>query len=147
MSITDADRGSATPLLPTSSAARVPSRWRRASLAARATGLVLAYVAVTGGLLTGLLVQLRSEAIVATTRELSAFAQLTAGHTFEVAVVLEEALKFTEVTLSVSAESGVADEDSIRPLLRDVVANTRGLKDIVVLDARGRVVYQATGRA
>ena len=147
MSIIDADQGSATPRLPALSAARVPSRQRRTSLAARATGLILAYVAVTGGLLTGLLVQLRSEAIIATTRELSAFAQLTAGHTFEVAVDLEEALKLTEATLSVAADSGVADEDSIRVLLHDVVANARGLKDLLVLDARGRVVYQATGRA
>jgi signal transduction histidine kinase/CheY-like chemotaxis protein len=108
---------------------------------------VLAYIAVTGGLLGGLLMQLRSEAIVATTRELGAFAQLTAGHTFEVAVALEESLKFTEATLDVSTDSGVADEDSIRVLLHDVVANSRGLKDIVVLDERGHVVYQATGRA
>ncbi len=113
----------------------------------RAVWLAVAYVIVTGGLLAALLMQLRSEAIVASKRELSAFAQLTAGHTFEVAAGLEEALKFTEATLSVAAGSGAADEESIAAMLRDVASNARGLKDILVLDAQGKVVHQAAGRA
>ena len=113
----------------------------------RAVWLAGASVIVTGGLLAALLMQLRSEAIVASKRELSAFAQLTAGHTFEVAAGLEEALKFTEATLSVADGSGAADEDSIAAMLRDVASNARGLKDILVLDAQGKVVHQATGRA
>jgi hypothetical protein len=117
------------------------------NIAQRAVWLAVAYVIVTGGLLAALLMQLRSEAIVASKRELSAFAQLTAGHTFEVAAGLEEALKFTEVTLSVATGSNAADEDSIRATLRDVASKARGLKDILVLDAEGKVVYQAAGRA
>jgi signal transduction histidine kinase/ActR/RegA family two-component response regulator len=146
MAVTDLDKGS-PPVSPPATVS-VPARPRRrvASIARRAIWLALAYVVATGGLLGGVLMQLRSEAIVAATRELGAFAQLTAGHTFEVAVALEEALKFTAATLAVAADSGAADEDSMRILLRDVVANARGLKDLVVLDARGRVVYQATGR-
>ena len=116
------------------------------SIARRAVWLALAYVVVTAGLLAALLIQLRSEAVVAAKRELSAFAQLTAGHTFEVALGIEEALKLTEITLSVTAGTGAADEDSIRAMLRDVATNSRALKDILVLDARGRVVYQANGK-
>jgi PAS domain S-box-containing protein len=55
-------------------------------------------------------------------------------------------LKFTEVTLSVATDSGTIDEDSIRSMLQEVASHARGLKDIVVLDAQGKVVYQATGR-
>jgi PAS domain S-box-containing protein len=107
----------------------------------------LAYVIVTGGLLVALLMQLRSESIVASKRELGAFAQLVAGHTFEVAAGLDEALKFTEATLSVTAGSAAADEDSISAMLRDVAANARGLKDILVLNEQGKVVFQAAGRS
>jgi signal transduction histidine kinase/ActR/RegA family two-component response regulator len=108
---------------------------------------VVAYVLITGGLLGLLLMQLRSEAETASRRELAAFAQLVAGHTFEVALGLEDALKLTEMTLSVAGGSGAADEDSIRTMLRDVAGNARALKDILVLDERGRVVHQASGRA
>jgi PAS domain S-box-containing protein len=120
---------------------------RRLSIARRAMLVVVAYVIVTGGLLAMLLVQLRAEAIAASKRELGAFAQLVAGHTFEVALGLEDALKLTDVTLSVASGSGMADAESIRTMLRDVAANARGLKDIVVLDARGHVVHQASGKA
>jgi PAS domain S-box-containing protein len=147
MAVTDLDQGSPPVSLPATVPANIPSRRGVASIASRAIWLAVAYVVVTGGLLVALLMQLRSETIVASKRELSAFAQLTAGHTFEVAAGLEEALKFTEVTLSVSADSSAADADSIGTMLRDVASNARGLKDILVLDAQGKVVYQATGRA
>ena len=117
------------------------------SIARRAALVVVAYMLVTGGLLGLLLMQLRSEAETTSRRELGAFAQLVAGHTFEVALGLEDALKLTEVTLSVAGSSGAADEDSIRAMLRDVTGNARALKDILVLDAQGRVIHQASGRA
>ena len=113
----------------------------------RAVWLALAYVILTGGLLSALLLRQRAEDISASKRELSAFAQLTAGHTFEVALGIEESLKLAEMTLSVAADVGAASEESIRAMLRDVAAGARGLKDIFVLDARGRVVYQASGGA
>src|SRR5471030_2015688 len=115
------------------------------NLARRAVLLAVAYVVVTAGLLAALLLQVRNETIAAGKRELAAFAQLTAGHTFEVAISIEEALKFSEETLSVATESGVVDQESIRAMLREVAANARGLKDILVLDANGKVVYQGTG--
>jgi signal transduction histidine kinase/ActR/RegA family two-component response regulator len=117
------------------------------SIARRAALVVVAYVLLTGGLLALLLMQLRSEAETASRRELGAFAQLVAGHTFEVALGLEDALKLTEVTLSVAGSTGSADEESIRAMLHEVVGNARALKDILVLDERGRVVHQASGRA
>lgn len=116
-----------------------------ANIARRAAWLALAYVLVTGGLLAGLLMQLRDEAMAASKRELSAFAQLTAGHTFEVAFDLEQRLKLAEVTLSVATVSRAADQESIGPMLLEVVRNTRALKDILVLDGHGRVIYQANG--
>ena len=88
------------------------------SIARRAALVVVAYMLITGGLLGLLLMQLRSEAETTSRRELGAFAQLVAGHTFEVALGLEDALKLTEVTLSVAGSSGAADEDSIRAMLR-----------------------------
>jgi signal transduction histidine kinase/CheY-like chemotaxis protein len=112
----------------------------------RALWLALGYIVATGGLFTALLLQLRDEAIVASKRELGAFAQLTAGHTFEVARSIEDALKFVEVTLSVAANTDAGNEASIGLMLRNVAAGARGLKDIFVLDARGRVVYQASGK-
>src|SRR5476651_1209358 len=115
------------------------------SVAKRAAWSGVGYVVVTAGLLVALLLQLRSETVSASKRELAAFAQLTAGHTFEVAIGIEEALKLSEETLSVATESGVVDQESIRAMLRDVTANARGLKDILVLDAKGKVVYQASG--
>ena len=117
------------------------------SIARRAALVVVAYMLITGGLLGLLLMQLRSEAETTSRRELGAFAQLVAGHTFEVALGLEDALKLTEVTLSVAGSAGAADEDSIRAMLRDVTGNARALKDILVLDAQGRVIHQASGRA
>ena len=115
------------------------------NLARRAVLLAVAYVVVTAGLLAALLLQVRNETITAGKRELAAFAQLTAGHTFEVAIGIEEALKLSEETLSVATESGVVDQESIRAMLHEVSANARGLKDILVLDAKGKVVYQGTG--
>ncbi len=111
----------------------------------RALWLALAYVVTTGGLLAAVLLQLRSEAVAASKRELSAYAQLTAGHTFEVARSTEGALKFVEATLAVVSDTTAANEDSIHGMMRDVMSGAHGLKDIVVLDARGRVVYQANG--
>ncbi len=116
------------------------------NVAARAVLLAIAYVLVTAGLLAGLLYQLRNEALVAAKKELGAYAQLTAGHTFEVALGVEEALQLAAMTLSVASGSGAADETQIRQMLRDVAANARVLKDIVVIDATGRTVYQANGR-
>ncbi len=111
----------------------------------RAVSLAVAYVVVTGGLFAALLLQLRDEAIVASKKELSAFAQLTAGHTFEVAQSIEDGMKFVEATLSVAGDANSANAESLSGVLRDVAASARGLKDIFVLDARGRVVYQAAG--
>ena len=147
MAITQLDQGSPPLSIPAARHLRLPPRRAGVSIVRRAILLAIAYVVVTGGLLAALLMQLRSEAIAASKRELSAFAQLTAGHTFEVAAGLEEALKFTEVTLSVTAGSGAADEDSIRAMLLDVAAKARDLKDILVLDAQGKVIHQATGGA
>jgi len=147
MSTVDLGRDAAAGNRSPASLQAAPFARPRLSIARRAMLVVIAYVIVTGGLLAVLLVQLRTEAITASKRELGAFAQLVAGHTFEVALGLEDALKLTDVTLSVASSSGMADERSIRTMLRDVAANARGLKDIVVLDARGRVVYQAKGEA
>ncbi|MBV8393888.1 MAG: response regulator [Alphaproteobacteria bacterium] len=119
---------------------------KQPSVARRAAWLGATYVVITASLMAALALSLRNEAILAGKRELAAFAQLTAGHTFEVAISIEEQLKLTEATLSVATDSGVVDKDSIRAMLRDVVANARGLKDILVLDARGSVAYQANGR-
>jgi signal transduction histidine kinase/CheY-like chemotaxis protein len=124
-----------------------PPRQSASSIVRRAGLVVVAYVLVTGGLLGLLLMQLRAEAVTAAKRELGAFAQLVAGHTFEVALGLEEALKLTEVTLSLASSSGTADDDSIRTMLRDVAGNARALKDILVLDERGKVIHQASGKA
>ncbi|MBS0540537.1 MAG: response regulator [Proteobacteria bacterium] len=146
MTVTDLAPDAAPLPLPESRPGAAPSR-RAVSIGTRAALLVLAYVIVTGGLLATLLVQLRTEAIGASNRELAAFAQLTAGHTFEVALGLEDALKLTDVTLSMATDAGAVDPEQIRAMLRDVIANARALKDIVVLDARGRVVYQGAGRA
>ncbi|HTR84397.1 MAG TPA: ATP-binding protein [Reyranella sp.] len=135
--------------IPPASPAPAAAQAQRAggfSITRRAGLLVFAYILVTGGLLAGLLWQLRGEAIQAAKRELGAFAQLTAGHTYEVAIGLEEALKLTEVTLTVATEGGAADQDSIRAMLVDVAKNSRGLKDILVLDAKGHVAYQASGK-
>lgn len=113
----------------------------------RAVLVALGYVIVTGGLLTGLLLQLRDEAISAARRELGAFAQLAATHTFEVAFALEQKLKLAEMTLSVAATAGPTDQEAMGPMLRELVGKADELKDILVLDERGRVIHQASGRA
>lgn len=118
-----------------------------ASIVARALLLAMAYVLVTLGLLTGLLVELREEAIGAARRELSAFAQLATGHTSEVAFDLEQRLRLAAVTLSVASTAGAPDQEQVAPMLREVVSGSRALKDIVVLDPRGRAIYQASGSA
>ncbi|CAN5918471.1 hypothetical protein BH11PSE3_BH11PSE3_24140 [soil metagenome] len=121
--------------------------WRHFSIEKRALWLAVAYVVLSGGLLAALLLQLRSEAITAAKRELSAFAQLTAGHTSEVLQRIEEGLKVAEVTLAVATDAGAANDESISAMLRDVAGGTRGLRDVFVLDAGGRVVYQASGKS
>src|SRR5476649_1622243 len=64
----------------------MPHRRGAVNIGRRAVRLALAYVILTGGLLSTLLLRQRAEDISASKRELSAFAQLTAGHTFEVAL-------------------------------------------------------------
>ncbi|MCX7365746.1 MAG: hypothetical protein NTV97_28520 [Alphaproteobacteria bacterium] len=105
------------------------------NIARRTIWLGLAYLVVTGGLLTALLLELRNETVAASRKELSAFAQLTAGHTSETILGIEESLKLVEVTLSVASDTSSASEDSIRTML------------ISVLDARGRVVYSGRDAA
>ncbi len=117
------------------------------NIARRTIWLGLAYLVVTGGLLTALLLELRNETVAASRKELSAFAQLTAGHTSETILGIEESLKLVEVTLSVASDTSSASEDSIRTMLRDVAGSTRGLQEISVLDARGRVVYSGRDAA
>jgi len=146
MSITDLTSGATTIPLPAGHSGAASPRRGAAPIGLRAALLVLAYVVATSGLLVTLLLQLRAEAITASNRELAAFAQLTAGHTYEVALGIEDALKLTDVTLSVATDSGTVDPESIRAMLRDVIVNARALNDIVVLDARGRVIYQGAGR-
>ncbi len=114
-------------------------------IVARVLIAAAAYVLVTAALLVGLLMQLRDETVTASERELSAFAQLTAGHTYEIAFDLEQRLKFAEVSLSVATSSGAADQAMIGPMLQEVVKGGRALKDMLVVDAGGRVIYQAGG--
>ena len=61
----------------------------QSNIAARAILLAVAYVVATAGLLGALLLQLRAEALTAAKKELGAYAQLTAGHTFEVTLGVE----------------------------------------------------------
>src|SRR5579872_2377908 len=124
----------------------VPAHRPTGSRMAFRTALVaLTYVAITGGLLAGLLKEFRDGEISAGRRELGAFAQLAAGHTFEVALALEQSLKLAEVTLSVAAGSSAANQDSMGPMLHEIASNSRSLKDVLVLDARGRVMFQGNG--
>lgn len=116
------------------------------SLRTRAIGLACAYVLVSGGLLAALVLQLRAEALDGARRELGALAQLAAGHTFEVARGVEDSLQLAALTLSVAKEAHSADDRAITAMLQDVVRNARILKDVVVLDAAGRVVYAAEDR-
>ncbi len=139
------DEAVATPAAARAGDAGRLKRASRSNVLLRGIWLALAYVLVTAGLLTGLLWQLREEAIDARKRELSAFAQLASGHTFEVTLTLEQSLRLAEVSLMVATESGIATQESIGPMLREVVRGSRSLEDVVVLDSRGRVVYQATG--
>jgi PAS domain S-box-containing protein len=120
--------------------------WAMSNITARAALVALGYVLATAGLLTVLVVQLRSEALDAARKELAAFAQLTADHTFEVARGVEQALRLAELTLTLASSTGSVDEDNIGAMLRDVARNARVLKEILVLDADGKVVYQADGR-
>lgn len=118
---------------------------REANITRRAALLATAYVLATGGLLAAILLQFREEALEAASRELSAFTQLTAGHTTEVLFDVEQALQLAEVTLSVATDANVASSATIQPMLHDVATNARVLKDIVVLDAQGQVLYQSIG--
>jgi PAS domain S-box-containing protein len=116
-----------------------------ANIVLRAVMAAATYVLATGGLLAVLLFQLRAEALVSAKRELGAFAQLTAGHTSEVVLGVEDALQLATMTLAIATDGRTADRDSIRAMLADVAKNARVLKDIVVLNADGQVVYQANG--
>ena len=112
------------------------------SIGRRTALLALAYVVLTAALLSAMLLQLRSDSLAASKQALAAFAQLAASNTAEVVFVMEDALKVAEVTLSVATENNTADEASIDAMLRGVASSAR-LQDIFVIDARGRVVYQA----
>src|SRR5580692_6039924 len=98
----------------------MPLRKSKANVTRSAVWLALTYVVLTGGLLAALLLQLRTEAISASERELSGFAQLTAGHTSDVVLGIEDSLRLAEATLAVATDAGSANEESIRAMLRDV---------------------------
>ena len=113
----------------------------RGSIRGRIFFLLGAFAAVTAGVLAGLLVYLRSEAITSGEELLSAFAQLTEVQTAHALQDLQQSLAILGDKLAVRADS--TGEKSFNAELLALRASRPFLRAIAVLDSRGRTVGES----
>ena len=117
---------------------------RQSKLRRRLILLLLVYFGVAG-ILLGLSLQQRSEAVATTYKALVSFAQLTEEQTTRTIQSTEQTLDIAEARIAWAAEAGAgsASSASVRAALRDLLASRPFLKAITILDRRGRTVYSS----
>src|SRR5471032_2593484 len=120
--------------LPESGSIRRGHTWARS----RVVGLLSVYIVVSAGVIAGLLLQTRSDAIVSGEKLVSAFAQLADEQTTRTIQTIEETLGEAEGNLSVAIGAGSPTEDSVGAVFRDLLQDRPFLRSIWVLDERGR---------
>src|SRR5471032_843170 len=95
----------------------------RSSARNRVVGLLLVYVVVSAGVIAGLLLQTRSDAIVSGEKLVSAFAQLADEQTTRTIQSIDQTLVDAEERVVAAIGAGSASQDSVgaafRELLRD----------------------------
>jgi PAS domain S-box-containing protein len=115
----------------------------RDSVARRIVLLLSVFAAVTVGVLAGLLLELRADAIAAREKLMSAFALLVDEQTTRTIQNVRQTLQIADARLSAAVGTGSASEDSIRAEFRELLRDRPFLREIWVLDDRGRIVYDS----
>ena len=118
------------------------ARDRPASIRGRIVILLSVFAVITAVVLAGLLLHLRADALDAGGRTVSGFAQLANEQTVRTIQTIEQTLQAAKALIP--ADRQLADSDSIRRQLRDLLAGRPFLTGITVIDRQGRIVY---GRA
>jgi PAS domain S-box-containing protein len=112
-----------------------PSNWRRIVLP------LVAYAVVAAGVLAGVLLYLRTDAITYGEKLGSAFAQLADEQTARTVQNVEHTLQSADNILSAATGTSRAGEDPIGAQLRGLLRDYQFLKAIWVLDEHGRNIY------
>ena len=112
-----------------------PSNWRRIVLP------LVAYAMAGAGVLAGLLLYLRTDAVTYGEKLGSAFAQLAEEQTARIVQNAEQTLQSADDILSAATGASRAGEDPIGALLRGLLRDHQFLKSIWVLDEHGRNIY------
>ncbi|CAN5918365.1 hypothetical protein BH11PSE3_BH11PSE3_24050 [soil metagenome] len=116
----------------------------RTPLHRRLLALGVAFIVVTG-VLVGLIVQLRVDAIAAGEKVLTAFVQLTEQQTTLTVKNAEQTLEIVNAKLDAAILEGAAGDDNLPDELGVLLKSRPFLKAITVLDVRGRVLYNTNG--
>ncbi len=120
----------------------VKTALRQTELRRRLILLLLVYFGVAG-ILLGLTLQQRADAIATTNRALAAFAQLTEEQTTRTIQSTEQTLEIAETRIASATKAGAASAEAIRKDLRELLATRPFLKLINVLDEHGFLVYSS----
>lgn len=104
--------------------------------------LLAVFAVVSAVVLAGLLLHLRADALAAGGRTVSGFAQLANEQTVRTVQTIQQTLQAARALIP--AEGQIAEGESIRSQIRDLLSGRPFLTGISVIDSRGRIVY---GRA
>jgi PAS domain S-box-containing protein len=102
--------------------------------------LLLIYFVATG-VLAGLTIEQRMDAIASAQKSLAAFAQLTEEQTTLTIQNTEQTLEIAETRIGSVTQPGSAVAEPVRLQLQDLLASRPFLKQITLLDSRGRTVF------
>ncbi len=123
----------------------VTTALRQTELRRRLILLLLVYFGFAG-ILVGLTLQQRTDAIASAEGTLTAFALLTEEQTTRTIQSTEQTLEIAAARVASATEAGTESEASLRTVLRDLIASRPFLRAITVLvDGRGRTVYGSEG--
>ena len=113
------------------------------SLRARVMGAAVAYLVVTVGLLTAILLQVRADSLGAAEKLTASLARLAADATSQALQSVEQTLTIAEVNLVHRQAAGTLTEESARADLRALLQARPFLRALWVLDESGRIVYDS----
>jgi PAS domain S-box-containing protein len=123
--------------------ARAIGWFGRLSLRARILGVVAAYVVVTLGVLTAILLQVRADALNAAERLTASLARLASDQTTHALQSVDQTLTIADTLLSRRRAAGTLDQATVGNDLRLLLGERPALLGIWVTDIQGRIVYHS----
>jgi PAS domain S-box-containing protein len=115
----------------------------RIPVRSRVAWLLSVYVVVSAGVIAGLLLQTRSDAIVSGEKLVSAFAQLADEQTTRTIQSIDQTLVDAEERVVAAIGAGSASQDSVGAAFRELLRDRPFLRAVWVLDERGRSIYDS----